>query len=659
MKLRHSRLPVLCAFVLASALAAQAPSRAPSFADAPLARSEVPAVHVTDPRHVRSALDRFVLVAAAEHGLELAPEATRAEWLRRAALDLTGLPPSPEEISLFERDDRTDAFEREVDRLLATTAHAERMTQWWLDLVRYADSQGYEKDALRPHAWRYRDWVIDAFAADLPFDRFTIEQLAGDLLPDATDEQRVATAMHRNTMTNTEGGTDDEEFRSAAVVDRVNTTMTVWMGATAGCAQCHDHKYDPISQREYFQLYAFFDQTEDTDRPDEAPLLRAPTKTQRARLDELDRAIAVAQREGTDEGEAGASARERLAALQRDREAIAVPSVPVLKDLPPDRRRTTHVHLRGSFLSPGDVVTPDVPRCWPPLPKDASRDRLAFARWLVDAQNPRTARVLASRLFELLFGRGLVATSEDFGSQGERPSHPELLDFLACELRDDGWSIRRFLRRVVLSATYRRSSAASPIARERDPRNVWLARGPRQRLSAEMLRDQVLAVSGLLARTVGGPSVMPEQPQGIWAQIYSGEQWRTSEGEGRHRRSLYTFWRRTSPHPTMTTFDAPSREFCVVRRIATNTPLQSLVLWNDPQFVECRDALARRVLAEAATDEARIEQLFRRCLARTPTALESERLLRFLAEERRAATDEVAFARVVGVVFALDEFLTH
>jgi hypothetical protein len=628
----------------------QQPGPQQHWAYRPVVRPELPAGSDED---CLQALDRFVRRDLAARGLEPAPPADRATWLRRVSLDLCGLPPTPDEVAAFAADASPEAFERQVDRLLQQPAFGERWAAWWLDLARYADSQGYEKDGLRPHMWRWRDWVIAAFARDLPFDQFTVEQLAGDLLPGATLEQQVATAFHRNTMTNTEGGTDDEEFRTAAVIDRVNTTMTVWMGSTLGCAQCHDHKYDPFSQREYFQLFAFFDQTEDADRDDEAPTLRAPTQEQQQRLLALDAEIDACQ--------APAAAGDRLAALQREREAIAVPLVPVLRELPAERRRTTRVHLRGSFLTPGDAVSPAVPACWPTLPADAPRTRLGLARWLVSRDNPLTARVQVNRAWEQLFGRGLVATLEDFGQMGERPSHRELLDWLASDFMDDGWSWRRLLRRIVLSATYRQASTPAPDVRARDRDNAWLARGPGFRLSGEMLRDQALHVSGLLHASVGGPSVMPEQPDGIWGQIYSGEKWHTSAGPARHRRSLYTFWRRTSPHPAMTTFDAPSRELCVVRRVRTNTPLQALVTWNDPQFVECARALAARVLLEVGGDDAaRLERMFRLCLLRAPDDAERQRLLAFVQLERDGGegSDQRAWERCASVLLNLDEFLT-
>ena len=825
---RMPSAPFVAAVVAAvCCLSGGAAAQSSHWAYRPIVRPAVPAVAAADEAFVLSPLDAFAAVAMRAHGLSPAAPAAPATWLRRAALDLTGLPPTVAEVAAFEAECARDvaaARERAVDRLLQSPGYAERWTQWWLDLARYADSQGYEKDALRPTMWRYRDWVLGAFARDLPFDRFTIEQLAGDLLPDANDETRLATAFHRQTMTNTEGGTDDEEFRVAAVVDRVDTTMSVWMGSTLGCAQCHDHKYDPFAQREFFQLFAFFDQTEDHDQPDDAPVLRVPTATQQARAKVLELELADARaalaaataaapqlavstwqrlgpiagrdlrhvhderwaperdgvqldaeqdgqrwqphpeytdgvvhqwsgdrsafylhrtieaatagtlqvqlgsddalvvwwngaevlrrfvsrgaqpgqeqlelplREGRNElllkvgngnGPGGfccelvadpaqAQAAQRVRMLEAEFDAQQGPAVPVLRELPADRRRTTRIHRRGSFLDQGDVVTPGVPAVFPPLPAGVAADRLAFARWLMAPDNPLTARVLANRLFAELFGQGLVSTLEDFGTQGDLPSHPELLDWLAREFADGGWSLRQLLRTLVLSATYGQSSAIDERARELDPTNRWLARGPAVRLSAETLRDQALAVAGLLTPTIGGPSVMPPQPDGVWLQIYSGERWREASGPDRYRRALYTLWRRTSPHPAMLVFDAMSREACVLRRQRTNTPLQALVLWNEPCFREAAVALAADVLRELpqADDAARVAALWRRCLLRAPSAAESTRLLQLLADERaRAATaveasvgggrggddDAFVWSLLAGVVLSLDEFVT-
>jgi hypothetical protein len=865
--------PTLVAAVLAFAATGL---RAQHWSYRPIVRPQAPAV---GDGWAASPLDRFAFAAMQQHGLRPAPPADRATWLRRVTLDLTGLPPTTDELDAFLADDGALARQTVVDALMSRPAFAERWAQWWLDLARYADSQGYEKDELRRTMWRWREWVIDAFARDLPFDQFTIEQLAGDLLPGATVEQRLATAFHRQTMTNTEGGTDDEEFRVAAVIDRVDTTMSVWMGSTLGCAQCHDHKYDRFTQREFFELFAFFDQTEDRDRDDDAPVLAVPTLQQSAaaKAIELDlaevrkqlvaepdavaawaaavrrthaqwlaarvvpatwrvlgpiraasfkaahRTVWAPERDGVrlDEQQEGqrwrevpeyvdgrvhgwngdnsavylyrtihaecaatatlslgrddaikawwngvevvskevggaaapdqevltvelragentfllkitngggpsgfyfallppsrgaelervlakqpaacddddraqlrreyvarapelAGVRARIAQLERDFDAQRGPAVPVLRELPADKRRTTRVHRRGSFLDQGDPVSAAVPAVWPALPAGATRDRLGLARWLVANDNPLTARVVANRVWSELFGTGIVTTLEDFGTQGDAPTHPELLDWLATEFRDHGWSLRHLLRTIVLSATYGQSSAATAAVRELDPHNQWLARGPALRLTAEMVRDQVLAVAGLLSAKVGGPSVMPPQPDGVWQQLYSGARWQAATNEDAYRRSLYTFWRRTSPHPAMLMFDAQSRESCVLRRQRSNTPLQALVAWNEPQFAEAAKALAVAVFARFAGDDddadARtVDWLWRRCLLRAPTAKERDRLLALLHEERCRFRAEPAaaaamfapgpcsqelelapWAVVAGVVLALDELV--
>jgi hypothetical protein len=590
----------------------------------------------------KNEIDRFILARLDREGLRPSPEADRATLVRRLSLDLTGLPPTLEEIDQFLKDQSADAYERLVDRLLAKDVFGEHWARMWLDLARYADSAGYVSDGPR-EIWAYRDYVIRSLNANKPFDQFTIEQIAGDLLPQPTDEQLVATAFHRNTQTNTEGGTDREEYRNIAVVDRVNTTMAAWMGTTMACAQCHNHKYDPISQKEYFEFFAFFNNTEDADRADEQPVHSFFTDAEK---------------------------RQRAA-------------VPVLRELPAGRRRTATIQYRGNFLDRGAQVTEGVPAALHPLPKDAPRNRLTLARWLVSPDNPLTARVVANRYWEKVFGTGLVQTSEDFGTQGELPSHPELLDWLATELMSKGWDTKRLVRLLVTSAAYRQSSQVTPGLLERDPDNRLLARGPRVRLDAEAVRDQALAVSGLLGRKMYGPAVRPPQPSfGLSAAFGGAMDWQTSEGEDRRRRAIYTSWRRTNPYPSMSTFDATSREVCVARRARSNTPLQALVTLNDPVYVEAAQALARRMVREGgatAADKARYG--FRLCLARQPAEKELTRLVELQARARErftkqpeqamklasvplgpppsgADTAELAAWTVVGnVLLNLDEFL--
>ncbi|MFN3651335.1 MAG: DUF1549 domain-containing protein [Armatimonadota bacterium] len=631
-----------------------------------LRRPPVPAV--SGSKWVRSPIDAFVLQRLQLAGLKPSPEADRYTLIRRVSLDLTGLPPTPEEVEAFVADRSPDAYEKLVDRLLASPHYGERWARMWLDLARYADSAGYGSDPLRPNIWPYRDWVIDAFNRNLPYDRFTIEQLAGDLLPNPSREQLVATAFHRNTMTNTEGGTDDEEFRVAAVKDRIATTSQVWMGLTMGCAQCHTHKFDPISHQDYYRFFALFNQTEDADRPDEAPTLPLPTPEQEAQRQKLEAEIASLKSQAQSEEQ-----KKLLEQKQKELAAIQPVAVPVLRELPAEKHRATRLLIKGNFLDPGEEVKPAIPASFPPLPKGAPLNRLGVAQWLVAPENPLTARVAVNRFWAQLFGTGIVETEEDFGTQGALPSHRELLDWLASEFsgvgtppvldgetegRRDGesrdrragsapgqagvrnpshpqslrlsvasgpadaasrkWNVKTLLKRIVTSATYRQSARVTPELLEKDPRNRLLSRYPRRRLDAEGVRDQALALSGLLSRKIGGPSVYPPQPEGLWRAAFNGERtWPTSTGEDRYRRGLYTFWRRTVPYPSMATFDAPSREICTVRRIPTNTPLQALVTLNDPAYVEMAQALGRRLVREGgATPAQRARYGLRLALAR-------------------------------------------
>jgi hypothetical protein len=856
-------------------------------------RPAPPAVH--DRAWVRTPIDQFVLARLEAERLRPSPEADRAALLRRVSLDLIGLPPTPADIDAFLADSRADAYERVVDHLLASPHYGERWARPWLDLARYADSHGYEKDGLRT-MWKYRDWVIEALNRDMPFDRFTIEQIAGDMLPDATDTERIATGFHRNTLLNQEGGIDVEEARWETLVDRVNTTATVWLGSTIACAQCHNHKYDPFSQRDYYRLLAFFDNVEyrvhgrpGGDHWIAEPELDLPTKEQAARLEQLKaelddvkkrlaapsaevgaaqgawerqlaaaeagwqvlRPAAVKARRGTvltpqEDGSvlasgpapvdetyvvqapvpaAGISAirlevlpdpslpqggpgrdyygnfvltafraevgsgtsssasgptgtlafaaaeaddwtsgqkpgmllepyddtgrtrdmppgwaidatrddtrlrrqavftlseplpaaagqpltislsfgstvvsqaigrfrlsvttseeplqvlsvkprawpllakaeatrtpaerqalagyyraqapalaplRERAAALEQEIKDLGIVSALVMRERPSHERPSTPFRERGSFLAKGEPVYAGTPAVLPPMGDEEMPNRLGLARWLVSRENPLTARVTVNRAWEQFFGRGLVETSEDFGTQGAEPTHPELLDWLATELVRQKWSMKGLHRLIVTSATYRQSAAATPALAERDPYNRLLARGPRMRMEAEMLRDVALAASGLLSRRIGGPSVFPPQPDGIWDNPYSDEKWVPSEGEDRYRRGLYTFIRRTSPYPSLMVFDATSREVCTVRRARTNTPLQALTLLNDDAFFEAARALAARMLTEGGADapvstaggqapERRVAAYgFRLATARWPTPRELDRLV--------------------------------
>ncbi|MFT3685597.1 MAG: DUF1549 and DUF1553 domain-containing protein [Phycisphaerales bacterium] len=463
----------------------------------------------------------------------------------------------------------------------------------WLDLARYGDSRGYEKDNTWV-MWPYRDWVINALNADMPFDRFTVEQIAGDLLPNATEQQKVATAFERLSMLNEEGGVDPEEARVTAVVDRVDTTATVWLGATMGCARCHDHKFDPVSMKDYYALFAYFNSSADEIKQvgDGETHVIAPTLT-----------IA---------GVPGAS-------------------VQVMQEL--DKPRETRLMHRGNFRDCGDVIAAAIPSAMNGEAVAPTRaDRLGLAEWITDKGNPLTARVQVNRIWSLYFGRGLVETEEDFGTRGSEPTHPELLDWLAREFVEHGWSQKHIHRLIVTSATYRQSSraAASEEGRaslEHDPANIWLARAPRPRLDAEAIRDQALALGGLLSTRFGGPSVKPPQPDGIWGHAYSGEKWVESAGEDRYRRGLYTFVKRATPYPSMAVFDAPSRQVTCPRRVKSNTPLQALTTLNDPVFIEAATGLAKRIQLIRGAQQMRLEWAFRACTARAWTAQEQAVLL--------------------------------
>ena len=591
-----------------------------------------------------AAIDALVAAAPARHGLPFAAAATPHALARRLALDLTGLPPTPERAdALAAASDLPAALAAYVDELLASPAYGEHWARMWLDLARYADTKGYEKDLTRD-MWLYRDWVITALNADMPFDRFTIEQLAGDLLPDATQAQLTATAFHRNTMTNDEGGTDNEEFRIAAVKDRVDTTGQVWLGLTVGCAKCHSHKYDPIAQQDYYRFMAVFDQTEDADRNDDAPALSLPTPAQESRRLELEQALSAVRKELEEARKADPKAAKREDSAPEDTPAIAeikvrvkaaknalsehkaqIPSVLVMRELPAGKRRTTHLHKRGSFLDQGEEVQPAVlPLPGIALPEGNGRvDRLVAARWLVGPGNPLTPRVMANRIWARLFGNGVVESEEDFGALGSLPSNPALLDHLARTFRDGcSWSLKRFLRTLVLSRTYQQAVGQEAARHEHDPTNRWLSRGARFRLTAEQIRDQALAVSGLLSSRIGGRSVMPPQPEGLWRSTYNTTSWVTASGEDRYRRGLYTFWKRTTPYPSMTAFDAGSGELCQVRRISTDTPLQALVTLNDPVYLEAAAALATRMQAGGGDDRAHAERGLRLGLIRPVTDAE-------------------------------------
>jgi hypothetical protein len=645
---------------------------------------------ISDPVWPANAIDHFVLARLDREGLRPTLPAERYELLRRVALDLTGLPPSPEEADRFANDSSPEAYEKAVDALLAKASYGERWAAMWLDLARYGDSAGYLHDPPRT-IWRFRDWLIRALNANTPYDQFTIEMLAGDLLPGATSEQIIATGFHRNTTTNTEGGSNSGEYHFASVVDRVNTTMQVWMGSTFACAQCHNHKYDPFSQREYYQVLAVFNNTADFNS--EEPSLevarvgleaehaaftaqlaegRRLLEEETARVDarqaqwesSVDRASLpqpVAEALAVPEAERTPAQRDAIAAHHRglsperaaaDTEATRLKSevdrtgttTMIMREVDP---RPTHIHIRGEFASLGEAVSPGVPAVLHPLSPDTKLDRLGLARWLVDPANPLFARVAVNRFWQEIFGVGIVESSEEFGMQGDPPSHPELLDWLATEYARLGWDSKQLLKLIVTSATYRQASKVDAELAARDPYNRLLARGPRVRLSAEALRDQALAASGLLSPKMFGPPVHPYQPlNGLAAAFGPSTDWENSQGEDGHRRALYTRWRRNLPYPSMIAFDVPERAVCSLRRTRTNTPLQALVTLNDPVYVEAAQGLARRMMLEAGpTPEDRAGLGFRAVLTRPPTAAEVARLTDLYAQARqRLAGDPAAAA---------------
>jgi len=602
----------------------------------------------------RNEVDHFMLQRLLDENLTPSPEADRTTLIRRVTLDLTGLPPTLAEVDAFLADDSPDAFEKVVDRLLDSPHYGERMAVDWLDAARYADTNGYQVDRDR-EMFAWRDWVIDAFNQNMPFDVFTVEQLAGDLLPDPTLQQRIATGFHRNHMMNEEGGIIPEEFLAEYCSDRVETTMTIWLGQTFICARCHDHKYDPFSQRDYYSIYAFFHNVSEQGRGNygapiqrnNPPMIQLPSPEQestralaQAELGKAEQLLANTP-EDSDQRE---TLKKRVDDLKKkaDLADLAIPTALVMDELP--EPRPTYILVRGSYDRPGQQVYPDTPTSLPPMDEDLPRNRLGLARWLMDPENPLTARVTVNRLWQSVFGTGIVPTPEDFGTRGERPSHPALLDWLAVELVESGWNIKAMMRLLTTSATYRQSSHTRQELLEHDPENRLLARSSRHRLQAEFLRDQALAASGLLSLRIGGPSVKPYHPPGLYEQVVAGSSANTyvqDKGEDLFRRTMYTYWKRSVPHPAMLTFDVPFRESCAVRRSRTNTPMQALNLMNDTTYVEAARHLASRMLeAPVPTLDARLAHGFRLVLARPPSTEE----LNYLTKAVERSLNEFANA---------------
>jgi hypothetical protein len=782
---------------------------------------------ITPPQTVYSDLteneiDRFIFAKLEEMGLAPSAKAEKELLLRRLHLDLTGLPPSKQDYENFLADQDPGAYEKAVDRLLSSSAFGEKWASMWLDLARYADSKGYEKD-LHREIWKYRDWVIQAFNKDMSFEQFTIEQLAGDLLPNASVSQLIATAFHRNTMANDEGGTHDEEFRVAAVLERVATTFEVWQGTTMACVQCHSHTYDPIRHEEFYQVMAIFNNTADKDLYNEQPKLVTYAEEDKPKieavidylqtvapsvpveagdgflydkaenlLNSLDyRKVSAAEFQdkssfielvahdqksiwqvqdsswimfeavdltdvqalsfgyaslygaileirldeplGPKIGEVklGVTAkgfpgnkpeqwrtvkapiqevegkRNLFIYFRKDRhytqdllrldwifyhqknpkylalghqftqklkllEQVSPEETPILRELDGDKARKTHFFNRGDWRNPGEEVKPGVPASFGKL-EGEKIDRLDFAKWLFSKENPLTARVFVNRVWDQIFGFGIVETLEDFGSQGIPPTHPELLDWLAVQFRDKHkWHIKPLIKQIVLSAAYQQSTAVTAEALDKDPYNKFLSRGARTRLPAEMIRDQVLAISGLLNLTMYGPSVMPYQPESITS--FNGAFWTESKGEDRYRRALYTYWKRTNSYPSMVAFDSPSREICTSQRVRTNTPLQALTLLNDPAYVEAAEALAQRIWTQYPGEaEEGIREYLQLVTGIPPQEEKTEALLdlyketvsyyRESKEGQELLNEEqpelAALSLVANVMFNLDEFVTR
>jgi len=586
-------------------------------------------------------IDAFIRDRLTVEELKPSPCADKSTLIRRVTLDLIGLLPTPAEVAAFEKDTAPDAYEKVVDRLLKSPHYGERQARHWLDLARYADSNGYTIDGPRS-IWPYRDWVIQAFNADMPFDRFTVEQLAGDLLPKATKEQQIATGFHRNTSFNEEGGTDPEQFRVERTIDRANTTGAVWLGLTVGCAQCHDHKYDPVSQKDYYRLYAFFNTA------DEPTMTIGGAPDLDKKIADLQEKLAAERKLGNDE-----ASKKLLAEIKKAQGQV--PGTLVMREQ--KKARDTHVQIRGDFLRKGDKVEPGYPASVGATPP-GKLTRLDLAKWLVSKDNPLTARVVVNRAWQQFFGKGLVETENDFGFQGDAPTHPELLDWLAVEFSAGAkaWSVKQLHRLFVTSETYKQSSALRQETADRDPSNKLLARQSRLRLDAEILRDAALSASELLSPKVGGPGVYPPLPAEVFSFTQSKHPWPESKGPDRYRRGMYTFLWRQSQHHLLTTFDAADGQTACTKRPRSNTPLQALHLANDPAFVEFFDAFGKRIEKDGPTDDAgRVRFAYRIALGRVPATKEAELVLAFA----KSQPVEKQWSAVARVLLNLDEFVTR
>lgn len=669
--------------------------------------SFVPPAKVALPGDAKNPVDAFVRARLTEVGLKPSPPAPIEAQIRRLHLDLTGLPPTLAEIDSFLADTSPDRWEKRMLSLMGSPHFAERMAMPWLDAARYSDTHGFSIDDHRD-MWGWRDWAINAFLKNQPYDKFITEQLAGDLIPGATPDQIAATGFLRNGMNTHEGGTIEEEYRTAYTIDKVDAVATSMLGLTMKCAQCHDHKFDPISHKEYFQFYAFFNASSEPGKgatnASTAPVMEYASPLGdggmaglRQRISELEflrshpSAEIVAARESWEAGQditksvlstprgersqddwkkindmfikAGGPLSKRTSDMIN---AINVEIGVLKKDL--DRGKTTvmvmdhkpelrktHILERGAYDQPGEEVTAGTPAALPKMDVQGIPTRLDLARWITAPQNPLTARVAVNRLWQMVFGLGIVETAGDFGNQGSWPSHPELLDWLAVDLVENGWDLRHTLRIILTSETYRQSASVTPESLEKDPRCTLLSRSPRSRLPAEIIRDQALAVSGLLNPAIGGPGVHPPQPD-LWSEIshfgyehpFTAQIFLPGRGESVHRRSIYTFWKRTSPPPSIALFDAPTRETCTVVRGSTNTPLQALVTMNDPQYVEAALAFGKRMLTEGGeTAERKLEFGFRNATGREPTPEERVLLAKALEKHLARYSKDTAAAQLL------------
>ena len=608
-------------------------------------------------------LDHFVNQRLKTDKLEPAPAADDATLVRRVFLDLTGLPPSPQDIDAYLADTAPDRWEKLINRLMESPHFAERLALPWLDGARYSDTHGYSIDDHRD-MWAWRDWVINAFQKNQPYDQFVREQIAGDLIPNATPDQIAATGFLRNSMNTHEGGTIEEEYRVNYTVDKVDAVSTSILGLTMKCAQCHDHKYDPISQKEFFQMYSFFNTSSESGKGAtnassppvmdyKSPLGDGGMQQLKDRVAELEALKANPPPQLASRMENASKAIDtEIKVLKRDIDRGHT-SVMVMDHKPGLRK--THILIRGAYDQPGDEVGPGVPAVLPPLGGNASPTRLDLAQWITRPDHPLTARVAVNRMWQMVFGRGIVETAGDFGNQGSWPTHPELLDWLAVDFVENGWDMRHLLKTILTSETYRRSAASTTELLEKDPRNQLLARSPRTRLPAEIIRDQALAVSGLLNPAIGGPGVHPPQHD-LWSEIshfgynppFTAQIFLPGREASTLRRSVYTFWKRTSPPPVLALFDAPTRETCAVVRNATNTPLQALVMMNEPQFVAAGVALGKRMIAEGGVSPtSRLTYGFRLVTGRDPEAKEMELLEKSLARHLARFTENTADAQAL------------